>query len=125
MKKITLVLLATIIASSGALFINKHYGLTNYNIPLFSAPSGKVRIDFVNKSDDIIQSISLFPSSEKIENIQVGERRSVTFKQSGEGTYQFTVYFADGHELKEGERYVESGYFTTETIYKHKVKTKY
>lgn len=125
MRKSAFIFLRVIIVVIAVLYLNKQYALTNYKIPLFSTPNGKVRIDFVNKSDEVIKSISLSPSSEKIENIQVGERRSATFKQSGEGTYQFTVRFASAKEIKEGERYVESGYFLTENIYNDKVKTKY
>ena len=64
-------------------------------------------------------------SSEKIENIQIGDRKTATFKHSGEGTYQFTVNFESGKELKISERYIESGYFLIENIYNDKVKTKY
>ena len=125
MKKFASILLRVVIIVIAVLYLNKQYALTHYKIPLFSTPIGKVRIDFVNKSDEVIKSISLSPSSEKIENIEVGERRSVTFKQSGEGTYQLTVHFASGKQLTEGERYVESGYFLTENIYNDKVNAKY
>jgi hypothetical protein len=85
-EKVRFILLGITLVVIAVLYLNKQYALTAYKIPLFSTPNGKVRIDFVNKSDEEIKSISLFPSSEKIKNIQIGERRSVTFKHTGEGT---------------------------------------
>lgn len=125
MKKIILIIFILILASIGGLILNKQYSLTKYEIPLFSVPNGHVRVDFVNKSDENIQSISLFPNAVKIENIKVGERRTVTFEHSGEGTYQFVVNFDSGNQLKESERYIERGYFITENIYNNVVKTNY
>ncbi len=125
MKKIILILFISIIGSIGFLILNKHYNLTDYDITLFSGQKEQVRVDFVNKSDENIQSITIFSSSGKIENIKVGESRSITFKHSGEGTYQFVVNFDSGKQIKEGERYIEAGYFVTEYIYNNDVKTDY
>jgi|GEM_PF-3180223 len=123
MKKSILILLT--IGTIGFLVLNKQYALTDYRIPLFSVPNGQVRVDFVNKSDENIKSISLFPYTDKIENIKIGERRTATFEHSGEGTYQFIVNFDSGNKIKEGERYIEGGYFVTESIYNNEVKTDY
>ncbi|MDD2983650.1 MAG: hypothetical protein PHQ74_09700 [Crocinitomicaceae bacterium] len=125
MKTFAFLLLRITLVVIALLYLNKQYALTGYKISLFSTPSGEVRIDFVNKSAEEIKAITLSPSSEKIENLHVGERRTATFEQAGEGTYQFTVDFASGKQLKESERYVESGYFLTEEIYIDKVKTSY
>jgi len=126
MKKIILILILLTIGIIGFLFINKQYALTSYNIPLFSVPNGHVRVDFINKSNENIKSISLFPDTETIKNIKVGERRTVTFEHSsGEGAYQFIVYFDSGNQIKDGERYIETGYFLTENIYNNEVKTDY
>lgn len=123
MKNIVVFIL--IIVSIGVLILNKQYSLTGYKIPLFSVPNGHIRIDFVNKSDKNIQSILLFPNVGRIENIKVGERRTITFEHSGEGTYQFVVNFDYDNQIKESERYIESGYFITENIYNNEVKTNY
>jgi hypothetical protein len=125
MKKIILILFLLTIGTIGFLVLNKQYALTDYEIPLFSVPNGQVRVDFVNNSDENIKSISLFPTTDKIENIKVGERRTVTFEHSGEGTYQFIVNFDSGNQIKESERYIEGGYFVTENIYNNEVKTDY
>ncbi|WP_027419002.1 hypothetical protein [Crocinitomix catalasitica] len=125
MKKIVLILILLTIGTIGFLVLNKQYALTYYKIPLFSVPNGQVRIDFVNKSNENIKSISLFPSTAKVENIKVGERRTVTIEHAGEGTYQFIVNFDSGKQINEGERYVEGGYFLTENIYNNEVKTDY
>ena len=125
MKKITRIVFVLIIGAIVFLIVNKQYSLTKYQIPFYSVPDGQVRVDFVNNSDQNIQSISLFPSTNKIENIQVGERRTVTFKQSGEGTYQFIVNFDSGDQLVESERYIERGYFITENIHNNQVITNY
>ena len=122
MKKTIIILSILFIGSIGFLLLNKQYALTDYNIPLFSVPKGHVRVDFVNKADENIKSISLSSSSEKIKNIKVGERRTVTFEHSGEETYQFIVEFESGNQIKEGERYIEKGYFITEKIYNNRVK---
>ncbi|MCB9334936.1 MAG: hypothetical protein H6586_02230 [Flavobacteriales bacterium] len=93
-----------------------------------SVPSGCVRIDFTNKSNENIKSISftdLIDNIENIENIEVGETKTLTFKHSGEGTYQFIVEFESGKQLVEKERYVEQGYFITENIFDTIVKTDY
>lgn len=92
-NKILLILILLTIGIIGFLFLNKQFTLTDYKIPLFSVPNGQVRVDFVNKSEENIKSISLFPHTDKIENLKVGERRSITFEHSGEGTYQFIVNF--------------------------------
>jgi hypothetical protein len=125
MKRIILITILLTIGTIGFLFLNKQYALTDYEIPLFSVPNGQVRVDFINKSNENINSISLFPSTEKIENIKVGERRTVTFEHSGEGNYQFIVNFDSGNQIKEGGRYIEGGYFVTENIYNNEVKTDY
>ena len=125
-NKILLILILLTIGIIGFLFLNKQqFTLTDYKIPLFSVPNGQVRVDFVNKSEENIKSISLFPHTDKIENIKVGERRSITFEHSGEGTYQFIVNFDSGKQINEGERYIEGGYFVTENIYNNEVKTDY
>ncbi|PZE17182.1 hypothetical protein DNU06_07875 [Putridiphycobacter roseus] len=113
------------IGTTGFLVLNKQYALTDYKIPLFSVPNGQVRVDFVNKSKENIKSISLFPNSEKIENIKVGERRTLTFEHPREGTYQFKVNFDSGNQIIAGNRYIEGGYFVTENIYNKVVETVY
>lgn len=114
-----------VVAFLGLLILNKQFALTEYKIPLFSVPQGHVRVDFVNHSDEDIRSI-LFPLTEsKIEDIKVGERRTILYEHSGEGIYLFTVNFNSGKQLIESERYVEGGYFMTEYIYNSQVKTEY
>lgn len=125
MKKIVLILILLPLGTIAFLVLNKQYALTNYEIPFFSVPNDHVRVDFVNNADENIRSISFSPSSEKIENIKVGERRTVTFEHTGEGSYQFIVNFDSGNQIKENERYIESGYFITENIYDNEVKTDY
>ena len=125
MKKVKSIKIVLIIGIGMLLFLNKQYSLTEYEIPFFSVPDGHVRVDFVNKSDERIQSITLFPSTTKVENIKIGERRTITFEHSGEGIYKFVVNFDSGNQIKEGERYIESGYFVTENIYNNEVKTDY
>lgn len=88
-----------------------------------SIPSGCVRIDFTNKSNENIKSISFPDLIDTIENIEVGETKTLTFKHSGEGTYQFIVEFESGKQLVEKERYIEQGYFITENIFDTIVKT--
>ena len=90
MKKIIVILF--IISSVIFLVLNKQYALTGYKIPLFSVPNGQVRIDFINRSNENIKYITLVSHTHKIENIKVGERRTITFDNAGEGIYKFIVY---------------------------------
>lgn len=68
MKRFAFLLLKITLVIIAVLYLNKQYPLTAYKIPLFSTPSGEVRIDFVNKSAQDIEAITLSSSSEKIEN---------------------------------------------------------
>jgi hypothetical protein len=125
MKKTILITAILIFSLIGFLLSNKHLQLTSFHIPLFSVPSGYVRVDFVNKSDETIKFISLSSSELNIKDIKIGERRTVIFKHSGDGTYQFVVEFSSGKKIKESDRYIEGGYFLTESIFSNEVKTKY
>lgn len=125
MKKKLLIFVLSIIGITGFLYLNKQYSLTDYKIPLFSVPYNRVRIDFVNNSDESIKLISLSTSDDKIKNLKIGERKTITFRHKGEGTYQFIIDFDSGKQIIEGERYIERGYFITEIIYNNEVKTNY
>ena len=57
MKGLKIISILLAIGTNGFLILNKKYALTDYKTPLFSVPTGQVRIDFVNKSN---KKLSLF-----------------------------------------------------------------
>lgn len=121
MKRGPKLILITIITFVGFLFLNKQIGIVN--MPLFSVPNNSVRIKFINESDKTIRAIYI--NGKTIKSIEAGDNSIYTFKHSGEGTYQFIIEFETGDKLIENERYVEEGYYITETILNNSVKTNY
>lgn len=117
-------LVTIFIGLSVFLFLNKHYALVGFSIPFFNAPNGMVRVDFVNESDESIRSIVLIVPSVTITNIDIGERRSIMFEHSGEGTVDYVVVFNSGKRLN-FTNYIEGGYFLTERIRSNGVESKW
>ena len=126
MKKIYIFLTLTFLGVFLFLYLNKQFALSDSDIPLYSVPDGKVRIDFINKSSEEIGKISIAGSAFKlIKHIKQNERRTLVFTHSGEGTIIYTVEFASGRTLKGTEHYIERGFFIRDFIYDTLIKTKY
>ncbi len=98
------------------LVANKYLYLTKYHIPFFSVSNNKVRVDIENKSEKNIEQIKFSPQNITVKNIEKGKRKTVTFKHKGEGSYQLVVKFEAERDSLITTKYIESGYFITETI---------
>lgn len=117
MKRILLTITGSLLIVFGLLLINKEKGY--FNIPLFSVPSGHVRIKFINESPEVIQSIKRKRglSSPVITNLKPYTSDYILIKHSsGEGTCDFSVVFESGKTLSCSEAYIEPGYYLTYTI---------
>jgi len=121
MKKALKIILILFIAFSGFLFVNKQIGY--FEIPLFCVPNDSVRIRFINESDKNVKEIHI--NGQTIKMLKIGDSSIYTYKNSGEGTYQFEVEFETGERIKQGERYVEAGCYITEIIKNENVETHY
>lgn len=121
MKRSSKIIIILLISLVCFLAVNKAVGFIY--IPLFCVPTDSVRVKFINESNQPIKSIYI--NNEIINSLQIGEKHIFTFKNTGEGTYQFEVEFTNGRRLKEQERYVEEGYYVIERIKNNTVETEY
>ncbi len=100
----------------GFLFINKHYALTSLNLPFFNVPKGYVRIDFINKSNTKIAKIIFNDRNITINNVAKNKRKTILLPTKSEGSFGFTVHYADGRKVTSSGAYIEAGYFIKEYI---------
>ncbi len=114
MKKTLLIIIAI-----GFLITNKHYALTSLNMPFFNAPKGYVRIDFINKSDKKVSKIKFNDRDITINNIAINQRKTILLKPKSEGSYAYTIYYANGDKINSNGAYIEAGYFIKEYILNH------
>jgi len=100
----------------GFLIANKHYALTSLNMPFFNTPKGYVRIDFINKSDKKVSKIEFNDRDITIKNVAVNQRKTILLKNKSEGSYAYTVFYANGDKIESNGAYIEAGYFIKEYI---------
>lgn len=125
MKKILFIVVLTFSCLILFLYLNKNYSLSEQDIPLYSVPDGKVRIDFTNESSEEIRSIQMIGAAfRKVQHLEKKERRTVLFQHKGEGTISYELEFVSGRKLK-ATHYIERGYFIREFIFDTLIKTKY
>lgn len=114
-------LISFLLGFAGILVLNKEYQIMDYDIPYFSVPYGKVRVDIINHASEPLKQAVI--KDQTLQNIAVGERKSILFEHTGEGSYQLKVVLASGKVLQGAERYVETGYFIREEVLKEGIKT--
>ena len=107
-------LISFLLGFAGFLFLNKEYQILDHDIPYFSVPYGKVRVDVINHASEPLKQVIL--KDQSIQNIAVGARKSILLEQTGESSYQLKVVFASGKELQGIECYIETGDFVREEV---------
>ena len=105
------------------LLMNKHWALTRVNIPFFSVPNGKARVDFINNSSDKITEIGTFTT--RFTDIKPGQRVSDIFELGGELGYSYYVQRSTDDSNTSSELYLEGGYFVTVIINDSAESTKF
>lgn len=125
MKRL-LVLISSLLILFGFLYSNQQSGY--FNIPFCNVPSGHIRADFINKSTEIIKSISSRKeiTSSKINHLEPNAKQFIFVKHTGgEGILDFMITFQSGKTLSSNNVYIEQGYHLTYTIYSDSVDIAY